>query len=131
MTFSFASSGRELNNAFVLILLAAGLALSLTTSAMAATIVIEVQAQGGDAVFPFNSDPGDFEVASEGGQGRHLLEGLSPGQYEVSTGAPDGWSVLGIMCHDPAASIDFATSRVVFQLAEDDSVACSFIFRVQ
>lgn len=100
-------------------------------AAAAATIVIEVQAQGGDASFDFGGDLGDFGISSEAGQGRQVFEELEPGKYAVTGQAPSGWTMLAIMCHHPAASIDFATSTARFELSADDSVPCTFIFRAR
>ncbi len=120
---------------FTLAMLVAGLWIIAVIPAWAneaPDIVINVQAQGGDDNFSFSGDLGDFNVATENGEARHILSDLQAGQFKVTTQAPSGWNVLAIMCHSQAASIDFATESVSFDLTSPGrSIPCTFIFRSQ
>ncbi|MGU3645637.1 hypothetical protein ACLBXX_11765 [Microbacterium sp. C23T] len=95
-------------------------------------IVIVKNVEGPDAVFHFTGmwlDPVDFSIETSEGTGSATFEDVTPGEYEVTEVAPDGYDNTDLVCvdGDPEGGTSTAEELVgSIVLDPGETVVCTF-----
>jgi hypothetical protein len=89
------------------------------------TIVKDVRG-GEDGTFSFAGDLGPFTVETTGSTGTTTFADVRPGTYRIEERTAAAWMLMSISCDDPTDDSASGGSAATIDLAEAESVTCTF-----
>ena len=91
------------------------------------TIVINKTTIGGNGIFDFTSDLGNFSITTSGNAGSQTFSNVLPGEYEVSEDDPTpSYDLTNLDCVDPNQDSTFEGSMANIDLDPGETVTCTF-----
>ena len=89
-------------------------------------VTITKNATGGDGLFSFSGDFGDFTLTTSAGTDSITFTDVAPGGYSVSEVVTGGWNLTDLSCDDSDSAGDTATATATINVSAGENLNCTF-----